>query len=301
VARPIPSTITSGQSARGLGASGLAAVGWGLSGVFASLAFAPGLVLTFYRSWIGAGLLTAAVLLSGRRITWALLRASALGGILLGGDMALFFSSIKLTSVAVATVIGALQPALVILIARPVLGERVDRRTLAWTALAIAGVGVIVIGAGAPSRDEAVGDLLAVGSLLCWAGYFVASKRARPHVDALDYTAGVTIVAALTTTVLMLVFEPSPGQVRAGDWVWIGLLAVIPTGSHVLMNWAHRYLYVSISSVVGSASPIVAAVGAWIILGQRLDALQIAGGAVGVAAIGVVGSRRGFASSGPLE
>jgi drug/metabolite transporter (DMT)-like permease len=301
VTRPTPSTITSKQSARGLGASGLAAIGWGLSGVFASLAFAPGLVLTFYRSWLGVGLLTAAMLLSGRRITWALLRASALGGILLGGDMALFFSSIKLTSVAVATVIGALQPALVILVARPVLGERVDRRTLAWTALAIVGVGVIVIGAGAPSHDQAVGDSLAVGSLLCWAGYFVVSKRARPKLDALDYTAGVSVAAALTTTVLMLAFEREPGQVRAGDWVWIGLLAVIPSGAHVLMNWAHRYLDVSISSVVGSANPIVAAVAAWIILGQRLDALQIAGGVVGVAAISVVASRRGHAPAGPVE
>jgi drug/metabolite transporter (DMT)-like permease len=163
------------------------------------------------------------------------------------------------------------------------------------------GVGVIAVGAGTPSLDEVVGDLLAVGSLLCWAGYFVAAKQARPRLHALDYTAGVTIVAALTATITMVVLGQSPGRVRAGDWVWIGLLAVLPTGAHVLMNWAHRYLDLTISSVVGSATPIVAAVGAWIILGERLDALQIAGGIVGVAAISVVAARHGLLPAGPVE
>jgi drug/metabolite transporter (DMT)-like permease len=60
-----------------------------------------------------------------------------------------------------------------------------------------------------------------------------------------------------------------------------------------MMNWAHRYLDVSIASVIGSANPIVAALASYAILGQRLDALQIAGGVVGIAAITVVAHRRG--------
>jgi drug/metabolite transporter (DMT)-like permease len=99
--------------------------------------------------------------------------------------MTMFFSAVKLTSVAVATVIGALQPVLVLFVAGSLLGERVGRRMVAWTALAIVGVVVIVIGAGVPAGDERLGDLLAVGSMVCWAGYFVASKQAAPGHDAL--------------------------------------------------------------------------------------------------------------------
>jgi drug/metabolite transporter (DMT)-like permease len=282
---------TSPRSGLGLGASALAALGWGFAGVFADLTLASGMVVTFWRCWIAAALLAAAVITAGRRISWSLLGRSALGGVFLAADMILFFTAVKSTTVAVATVIGALQPALVMAAAGPMVGERIDRRTIVWTAVAITGVAVIVVGGGSPSHGELLGDLLAVGSLFAWTGYFMAAKRARPGVDALDYTAGVTIVAAVVTSVVVLVAGQSPAGVAAGDWLWIALLAVIPTGAHLLMNWAHRYIDVSTASVIGSANPIVAAVASYVILGQRLDALQIAGGIVGVAAITVVARR----------
>jgi drug/metabolite transporter (DMT)-like permease len=178
------------------------------------------------------------------------------------------------------------------IVARPMLAERVDRWTVVWTVVAIAGVVVIVVGGGAPSFAQVKGDLLAVGSLFAWAGYFVASKRARPHIAALDYTTGVTIICALSTSVAVFVSRQSVTSVDSSDWLWIILLAVVPSGGHVLVNWAHHYLDVTISSVIVSANPVVAAVGAYFILGQTLDPLQILGGAVGVAAIAVVAGRR---------
>jgi drug/metabolite transporter (DMT)-like permease len=287
------------QSALGVGATALAAVGWGFAGVLASLTAAPGLVLTFYRSWIAVVLLVAVMLACGRRITWALLRLSLLGGVFLCGDMTLFFSAVKLTSVAVVTVIGALQPALLMVVAGPMLDERIEPWTVVWVLVAIAGVVVIVVGGGIPSYTEVKGDLLAVGSLVAWAGYFVASKRARPHLPALDYTAGVTIVCALASSVVVFASRQPVWSVRSGDWVWIILLAIVPSSGHVLVNWAHRYLDVTISSVIVSANPVVAAVGAYFVLGQTLDPIQIIGGAVGVAAITVVAGRR-RQPSGPL-
>ena len=82
----------SGHQAVGLGASGLAAVGWGFAAVFARLASASGLVLCFYRLWLGAALLSIAVYASGRRLSWDHFRESWLGGLFLAGDMAMFFA-----------------------------------------------------------------------------------------------------------------------------------------------------------------------------------------------------------------
>ena len=48
-------------------------------------------------------------------------------------------------------------------------------------------------------------------------------SRTRP-----EYTAGVTIVAALMLTVIVPLSRQSLGQVESGDWLWIGLLAVVP-------------------------------------------------------------------------
>jgi len=44
----------------------MAAVLWGFGSIFAALTFAPGLVLTFYRLWLGAALFCVVVYATGR-------------------------------------------------------------------------------------------------------------------------------------------------------------------------------------------------------------------------------------------
>jgi drug/metabolite transporter (DMT)-like permease len=57
------------------------------------------------------------------------------------------------------------------------------------------------------------------------------------------------------------------------------------------MNWAHRYVDASVSSVIGSSNPIVAALAAVVILGQPLTAVQVACGLVAIMAIAIVAMR----------
>lgn len=265
------------------------------------MTFAPGLVLTFYRLWLGAALLSVVVYASGRRLSVANLRASMFGGFFLAGDMALFFSAVKLTSVVDATVIGAVQPALVLIAARYLFKERMGPWDVFWIFVAIGGVCAAVIGPGVTSRHELTGDLLAVGSLLSWSAYWLVSKRARETQHALDYTAGVTIVAALVVTAVVLCSGQSLGRVQAGDWLWISLLAVVPGGAHLLMNWAHRYVDASVSSLIGSSNPIVAAAAAVVILGQSLTIIQIGCGLGAIVAIVIVATRHRQPAESLLE
>jgi drug/metabolite transporter (DMT)-like permease len=258
----------------GLAASALASVGWGFGAIFARLTSASGLVLAFYRLWLAAGLLAIVVYASGGHLTWRSFRATWLGGVFLAGDMTMFFCAVKLTSVVDATVIGAVQPALVLIAARYLFNERMGRWDVFWIFLAIAGVSAAVIGPGVASRGELTGDLLAVGSLLSWSAYWLASKHARETQRTLDYTAGLTIVAALTVTPVVLLSGQPLARVEAGDWLWIALLAVVPGGAHLAMNWAHRYVDASVSSVIGASNPIVAAGAAVVILGQPLTPVQ---------------------------
>ena len=275
----------------GLAGTTLAAVLWGFGGVFAVLTSAPGLVLSFYRLWLGAALITAVTYASGRRLSWATVRASWLGGLFLAGDIAMFFSAVKLTSVVDVTVIGGFQPAIVLFAARRLFGERLGLWDVVLVLLAITGVTTAVIGPGVTSHHQAVGDLIAIGSLLCASGYWLASKRAREISDAMEYTAGVTIAAALAITPIVFLSGQSLGRVRAGDWLWISLLAIVPGTANLVMNWAHRYVDASVSSVICCLSPLVAAVAALIILSQPLTGLQISGVLLGLAAIAIVASR----------
>lgn len=285
----------------GLGGSVLAAVLWGFGAIFAALTFAPGLVLSFYRLWLGAALLAIIVFATGRRLSWATLRASWLGGVFLAGDMALFYSAVKVASVVDVTVIGAFQPVLVILAARRLFGERLARWDVLWIALAMVGVVATVLGPGAKSRHQLLGDLLAVGSLLCWSAYWLVTKHARELHGALEYTFGVTVMAAVTVTPVVLLSGQSLGHVKLGDWTWIILLAVVPGSGHLIMNWSHRYVDASISSVLGCLSPLVAAVAAIPILGQSLALFQLVGVLVGLGAIAAIAARHRQPTPSPLE
>lgn len=279
----------------------MAAVLWGFGAIFAALTFAPGLVLSFYRLWLGAALLAMIVFATGRRLSWATLRASWLGGVFLAGDMALFFSAVKVASVVDVTVIGAFQPILVILAARRLFGERLARWDVLWIALAMVGVVVTVLGPGVKSRHQLLGDLLAVGSLLCWSAYWLVTKHARELHGALEYTFGVTMMAAVTVTPVVFLSGQSLGQVKLGDWTWIVVLAVVPGGGHLIMNWSHRYVDASISSVLGCLSPLVAAVAAIPILGQSLSLFQLTGVLVGLGAIAAIAARHRQPTPSQLE
>jgi len=72
-----------------------------------------------------------------RPLSLAVLSRSVLAGLFPAAGIALFFSALKLTSVAVATVIGAFQPALVLVVAGRFFGERVGWRVAVRTVVSV--------------------------------------------------------------------------------------------------------------------------------------------------------------------
>jgi drug/metabolite transporter (DMT)-like permease len=289
------------QKSIGISASISASILWGFGAIFAVLSHTPALVMTFLRLWIGVLLLTTLTLTTGRRLTWRTMKASWLGGIFFAGDLALFFGALRLTSIVVATLIGAFQPALVFVAARRMFGERIHRWDVFWLVLAMTGVVVTVIGASAHGHQQLDGDLLAVGSLLCWSCYWLVSKRVRQNHDAMEYTTDVTITAAIVLTPIVFLSGQHLGGVTRDDWCWIILLAVVPGSGHLIMNWAHRYLDASVSSVIGNLSALIAAVAAAVFLGQSMTFVQVIGVLVGLSAIGVIAARQREPASSPLE
>jgi drug/metabolite transporter (DMT)-like permease len=299
-ARPATGTV------QGVGASALATVVWGLSGIFVVLTTQPALVAALERLWLGVPLVALLLIVSRRRLHWPVLWRSLPGGILLCGDIALFFSAVKLTSIADATIIGALQPVLVLFIAKPLFDEQVRLSDVAWTALAISGMAVVILGStGTGGRHGAVGDLLAVGSVCCWTAYWLISKRARTGprngspegggsaqgIGSIEYTAGVMIVAAVAMVPVTLLSREHLTVGTPEDWLWLGLLALLPGGAHLLSNWAHRFVDISVSSVIVSINPVIAAGAAAVVLHQSLDRWQTIGGLVAIAGVVMVARR----------
>jgi drug/metabolite transporter (DMT)-like permease len=245
------------------------------------------LAFAFYRLWMGAVVMVAVLAVTGRRLSWRILRQAALSGVLFGINLCFFFTAIKRTSVTDVLIVAALQPALTLLVAGPMFGERVTVHEVGWTAVSLAGVVLVILGSSGTPVWSLQGDLWAVGALFAWTTYWILSKRIRRQVQALEYMSAVTVTAAVVVTPVALLSGQSL-SFRWQDLVWLILFVSVAQGGHSLLAWSHAQVDVSISSLLILAEPVISAVAALIFLGEPLPALSIAGGMLAVLAVGVV-------------
>jgi drug/metabolite transporter (DMT)-like permease len=265
-----------------------AIVGFSLLNVVVKLSHTPALAFAFDRLWLGAVVMVVVSVGARRRLTRAAIRASIPAGILFGLNIALFVSALKRTSVADVLVIGALQPALTMLVAGRLFGERLTAHHMAWTVVSVGGVVLVTVGSSGTPVWSLGGDLLAVGSLLAFTVYFLISKGVRRTVPAIEYMTAVTLVAAIVVTPIALLSGQSLPGLRWQDWFWLVLFVLGAQGGHVLMAWAHAQVDVSISSLLILAEPIIATLAALVVLGEPLAPLEIAGGVVVILSVGAI-------------
>lgn len=263
---------------------------WGASSVLIKqVPQLNGLGVACYRIWLGAVVVTVVFVASGGRLSWRLLRLSLFGGLTFTADLVLYFTAVHHTSIANATVIGALQPILVLAVASRLFGERARVAEIGWGAVAVAGTVLVVLGGDGGGANSLDGDLLAVGALVAWTAYFVCSKTARQELTAFEYLTGMAIVAAVAVVPLPLLFEGTLGTTTANGWLTIVYITVI-NGliGHFLMAFAHGHVTLLTVSLLTLAIPVFAAAGAALWIDEPLTGLQVGGMAVVLASLALV-------------
>lgn len=291
---------TQDQTTLALVGAAVAVTTWGSAGVLIRHIDMDGLAIAVYRFWISGLFLAAWMSARGVHVTRRVLRHSAVGGIALGIDVALFFTAVKLTTIVNATVIGSLQPILVGIVAWRFFGEDIRRREVTLGTVAIVAVVVVVAaGSGTPEWNLR-GDLLAVGALFAWAAYFVLSKASREVLTPGEYTVGTALWTAAVNTPLAIVFGQDLSLPTAGNWALLTLLAVgAGVLGHVVMNWSLVRIPLWLGSTFTLLIPVFAAALAWLFLDQALTAVQVMAMVVVMAALAalVAGQR----SSNPAK
>lgn len=287
----VPTAVSEGtRSHLGLVAAAGAVAVWGASAVLIKeVDRLDGLGIATYRVWFGALVVSLVFVATGGRISVALLRASLWGGLTFLADLVLFFVAVQKTSVANASVIGALQPLLVLLVANRLFGERARAAELAWGAVAIVGAVVVVVGGDGGGANSRAGDLLAVGALVAWTAYFVATKSARRTLSAFEYLTGMSIVAAIALVPFPLLIPGTLGGTTASGWWTIaGITLVNWLLGHFLMSWAHGHVSLLTVSLLTLAIPVIGAATAAAFIDEPLTALQVGGMAGVIVALALV-------------
>ena len=280
----------------GVLAISLTTILWGLVPLVLKQTTMSALSFAAYRLWCGVLVFAVVFAVTGRRLPMATVRTCALGGVFFAVDVACSFLAFQLTSVANATIIGALAPVFIALGAARWFGERVARRDLLFVIASFAGVAMVAIGSVGSPTAGVWGDVFAGISVLFWTAYSLYSKRSRANIGALEYMASVMTVAAVLMTVFALVFGEGLTPPHGADWGWIWLVTLLPGAlGHSLVAWSHRHVEAWLGSLITQCQPIVASLAAWVLLGESLTIATIAGGVVVLACTGAVllDTRRG--------
>jgi drug/metabolite transporter (DMT)-like permease len=231
-----------------------------------------------------------------------LLARAAIPGAMFCVNNVLFFFALQHASVATTSLLGSLQPIVVLFVARPLFKEQVTRWDVSWTVVSMLGAGVAVVGAnrgGKTVPTTVLGAVLGVGSMLAFCGYFLAGKLHNSHDSGAAPNPFAYMTAILTSSAITsLPFLFVSGH--AGDVAHIdrhqafalSLVIVIPTIGHLFLTFSHRHVDASLSSLVLLVQPISSALIAWWILGQRLVPAQGIGGLIVIGGIAAVTLRR---------
>jgi drug/metabolite transporter, DME family len=193
-----------------------------------------------------------------------------------------FFAAVADTGVAVGTIVAlGSAPALTGALEWAVTGHRPPRRWAVATALACAGVAVLVLAGGADAGVSPVGVGLAVVAGGAYATYTLAAKRmlgdGHPPERVMAAAFGL---GALGLLPVLAADHPGP-LFSAGGLALAAFLGIVPTAlAYVLFARGLRRLSAAETSTLTLAEPLTAGMLGAVVLGERLTLLSGLGAAL---------------------
>jgi drug/metabolite transporter (DMT)-like permease len=220
------------------------------------------------------------------------IRSLLLAGFFFAGDLAFWHSSIKLTSVANATLLANFAPIFVTLAAWVLYKQKVTRLFLFALVISLAGT-IAVIGSSFNIDEQHIkGDMLGVITALFYTGYILSIKKLRERFAV----SSIMFWSTLATAVMLLPVALISGEVfwpqtLYGWMILAGLGWISHAGGQSLIAYALAHLPAQFSSVGLLLQPVLATLIAWRLFGENVVALQFFGAALVL--VGIVIARRG--------
>lgn len=274
-----------------------------------SVTAAPALAIAFWRNLIGGAVMATPTLVRQPKQFSQLSRKEhfyvVAAGVSLALHFACFITSVKLTSVSIATALTCLQPAWIAAFQR-MRGTRMPAATVIGLSTALLGVVAITgldLGEG---RDAMMGDLLAFAAGALAALYSLFGGKARESMTTGVYTGLCYGICALVTVPIAAIAGQSLITFPAHAWIDIfGVTVAAQLCGHTLFNFLlQQWGALKVSMTILLEIPGTAFIAA-VALGERLSiavyvglALILLGLLIVVRGQAMVGGRRRRDQSG---
>jgi drug/metabolite transporter (DMT)-like permease len=272
----------------------------GTSAIFVKIANVPGLVSAFYRVFIaGIALLFLYFLRRKKRLPSRTdLGWIALGGFFFALDLALWNTSILLTSAAVSTLLANNSPLWVGLGAMLIFREKLSQKFWLGLITALIGMTLIVGGKAIQELRFNTGDLLAIATSFCYAGYMLVTQKTRSRVDTLTLNTFTMLTCVFLLLPVNLLSQQEISGFSPRTWLaLIGLGLVPQLAGWLVINYAMGHLPAARVSVTLLGQVLVTAILGFLLLSETPSPADIIGGLLVLAGIYLVNQQNKPAES----
>src|SRR5919204_6499 len=195
---------------------------------------------------------------------------------------------VKHTTAGNVALILASGPAFAALFASMLRHEHVRPRHYLALAVSVSGVLLVIEGGSGVHGFSLLGDLLAVGAALTWAGYSVMlrplfARYSAGRISALMIVIGSGMLVPFALPQLASQDWAGLGRLHVGAWAYSTVFPLLVT--NLLYVRSLRRVGASRATLYMYLQPFLGAVFAAVLLGERMTAGQVAGGVVIVAGV----------------
>ena len=269
-----------------------AAILWSTGGLFIKATHLSAFELSFGRSLLAA--ITIAIFT--RREGFGINRISALTSLLYAALILLFVLATKMTTAANAIFLQYTAPVYVLILEPVFYQEKFRARDFVTVAACVGGMSLFFVGKLRP--QDVTGNLLALGSGVCFALFFLLLRhsKARNVNRASSAIYGNLIVVLLCAPAFY-------GAARRGigpqDFVRVAYLGIVQIGfAYLLFTLAMARGVRSLdASIVGYVEPVLNPVWVFLFIGERPTGWAIIGGAIIIASVMIHTARQSLKRS----
>ena len=216
----------------------------------------------------------------------------AIAGIFFAADLSFWHWSIKLTSIANATLLANFAPIFITLSSFFLFGERFSRVFLVGMILSMLGVVLLLGDSFIFHTEHLVGDAFGLVAAVFYAAYLLSVSRLRADFSTVTVIMWSGFVTCLCMVSITLISKESFIAPTLYGWaVLVGLALISHAGGQSFIAFSLAHLPAAFGSVGLLLQPALAAIIAWVIFGESLSLIQGGGGLIII--LGIYFARRG--------
>lgn len=273
----------------------LSAIGFGLMAVFAKLSYDQGVsvdALLVVRFTLAAAVLVTIALSRGmlRRLP----RRTVLVGLAMGAfgyavQAGLYLAAVNRVDASQVALVFCVYPVLVTVAAILIGRESASRKRVVALVVALSGTVLVLGGASGAGGFDPVGALLSFGSAVVYTCYILVGDRVVGDTPPVPLAALVCTGAAASCFIGSVATGGPDLSITATGWGWLATLALVSTVGAILLFFAGLALVgPTVASLLSIIEPVVTVGSAAVVFGESLSPLQVAGGALVLAAVAAV-------------